>query len=206
LKLRGVALGLLVLAGAGVAGAQAAIDQRAEAVIQRTRTSHANYSLFLWNHITPDDGPARDEWSAEFNRGNLHRVETPRDRLIADCDAHTGTYFSVETKKVYKGVEIAKAACGVQANSAILSASYDGRGTGRFGRTDRITVHDPDNVRTYEVAANGALVAATIESKDGRVELKGWAVALEHESPADIFSEASLAESAVPEKYRKPPA
>jgi hypothetical protein len=106
---------------------------------------------------------------------------------------------------VSRGLEVAKAACGVQANSKILSASYDGRGDGRFGLADRITVRDPENLRTYEVAANGAIVGATIRSEDGRVSLKMWTVALENEAPNDIFTEESLTESAVPEKYRLAP-
>jgi hypothetical protein len=199
------ALGLLALLCAGTAQAQAAIDQRAQEVIDRTRTTRANYSLFSWNHASVKEGPVLDEWSAEFNRGNLHRVETPRDRLVADCEAHTGVHVNLQTLAVSRGLEVAKAACGVQANSKILSASYDGRGDGRFGLADRITVRDPENLRTYEVAANGAIVGATIRSEDGRVSLKMWTVALENEAPNDIFTEESLTESAVPEKYRLAP-
>lgn len=203
--MRLTASGFLLLICAGTACAESGIDARAEAVITKTRTTHADYSMFAWNQVTPKDRAARDEWSAEFNKGNMHRVETPRDRLVADCAKGTGTYLNLETMNLYRGPAVAKAACGIQANSKILSASYDGVETGPFGKVERLTIHDPDNVRTYRIAPNGAIVAATIESDDGRVWLRMFAVAIDGKSPADIFSEASLFQSAVPEKYRQAP-
>ena len=196
----------MLAACASSAVAQQGIDPKALAIIERTRTTRADYSMFAWNHVTPSGGEPREEWSAEFNKGHFHRVETPRDRLVADCAAGTGTGVEAGTDKVFSGSFIADAACGVQANSTIVSATYDGQTEGPFGPVDLITVSDPKNVRTYQVAANGAIVGATIRSRDGHLELEMITVALQHSAPEDIYSEKSLAESAVPEKYRKPPA
>jgi len=58
--------------------------------IALTRNTTATYSVFAWNIITRSNKPTEQEWSAEFHQGALHRVETPRDRIIADCAAMTG--------------------------------------------------------------------------------------------------------------------
>jgi hypothetical protein len=54
-------------------------------VLEKTKSTRATYSVFFWNRVDPGNRPAFEEWSAEFHMGALHRVETPRDRLIADC-------------------------------------------------------------------------------------------------------------------------
>ena len=203
---RSIAGLVLAVVVAGPACSQGLIDDAAQAAIDRSRETHATYSVFTWNRVSFPDANPFEEWSAEFHDGDLHRVETPRDRLIANCASQTGTHYNAVTGERVSGPSIARAACGVQANSRILSATFDGRKAGPFGVVEKITIRDPENVRTYEIMADGALVGATIELEDGTVLLDARAVAVETTVPRDIFSEESLERSAVPERYRKPPA
>lgn len=182
------------------------IDPAAMSVVERTRTTDGTYSVFSWNVIThPGPEAAAEEWSAEFHSGSLHRVETPRDRLVADCERMTGTHLHVSTGEVVERPEIARAACGVQANSRILSAEFVGQEDSPFGLIDRIELNDPQNVRTYAVAANGAIVGSTIELKDGTVLLASKAVEMLEAAPQNIFTVESLSRSAVPQKFRTAP-
>jgi hypothetical protein len=87
----------------------------------------------------------------------------------------------------------------------MLSASFDGRTTGPFGSVEHITVRDPEHVRTYEIAENGAIVGATIEQEDGSILLESRAVALEATAPGDAFTQKSLERSFVAEEFRKAP-
>jgi len=77
---------------------------------------------------------------------------------------------------------------------------------GRFGPTTQIEVRDPDYVRTYEVAENGALVGATISDAIWPIASEAAALALTDNVPEGIFTEKSLSVSAVPESYRRSPA
>jgi len=45
----------------------------------------------------------------------------------------------------------------------MLEVRITGEGNGEFGRTRTILVRDPENVRTYTILDNGAIVAATID-------------------------------------------
>ena len=109
--MRIVALLIISTACSGCLEAQI-VDQRAQTAVDRSRTPTANYSVFTWNEaITLDRGQV-SEWSAEFHRGKLHRVETPLNRLIADCGKQTGTWLDVTTGKRVTSERVAKAACG----------------------------------------------------------------------------------------------
>ena len=173
-----------------------------DGIIARTRETSATYSLFSWNIITLPNLPVQEEWAAEFHKGNLHRVETPRDRIVADCLVMTGTYLRLGTGKTTEGPAVARAACGIQANSQVLESRITGSSTGRFGVTHSVLVRDPTNVRTYEVAANGALVAATIDDLESNRLLKSFAIELSPTAPEDIFTVESLSRSAVPVEFR----
>ena len=201
-----IGLGIAALSIGACSQAAEPIDDEVLALIERTRTTTETYSLFTWNWITEPDQAARQEWSAEFNDGPLHRVETPRMRIVANCAQHTGSYLDVSTGERGSGPRVAGAACGIQANAAMLAARITAHVTGRFGPTTQIEVRDPDYVRTYEVAENGALVGATISDASGRLHLKAAALALTDNVPEGIFTEKSLSVSAVPESYRRSPA
>lgn len=188
------------------ASAQGEVDAGAAVVINLTRTTTATYSVYAWNRLTrPGEAPF-EEWAAEFHDGHSHRVETPRDRIVADCAAGTGTYLNLVTGEEVRGPQVAKAACGVQANAAILAAREEPGGSGRFGAFRRIRVRDPQSIRTYDVAPNGAIVGGTIADSNGKPLLVSQAVAMHDRVPPNIFSEESLEFSSVPDEFRTPSA
>lgn len=203
-----VAVGLTVAAagGATACASDVTIDAPEAELIARTRDTRATYSLILWNRIQrPGERPV-EEWSAEFHAGTHHRVETPRDRVVADCAAMTGTHLEVATGKRIDGPQVARAACGIQANTAIVSARIVGKRTTRFGLAARLVVTDAGHVRTYDVAHDGALLAATISDHDGNRLLTNWATSHTRQVSGDIFSQESLTRSVVPDDYKKAPA
>ena len=181
------------------------VDQRAQAAVDRSRTPTADYSVFTWNEAnTPDRGQV-SEWGAEFHRGQLHRVETPLNRLIADCGKQTGTWLNVQTGERISSPRVAKAACGVNANATVSSTRFLGEMRGRFGLVDRVELTDKDGIRTYDIDRAGAIVAGTITGIDGTHYLRAVATALLPRADDDIFSEQSLSRSAVPERYKAKP-
>jgi hypothetical protein len=200
------ALGLVAIATAASSVAAQPIDRKALALIEHTRETQATYSVFNWNWITTPGEPGREEWSAEFHHGKLHRVETPGMRLVADCEKQTGTYLDVATGERGSGPQVAGAACGIHDNARIEAATITGRKAGRFGTAIELEIRDPDHLRTYSVVENGALVGATISDPSGRLLVRAEAMVLRDTVPDGIFSPRSLAKSAVPERYRQGPA
>lgn len=196
-------LGLFAVVGVAGSTSEASISDEARALIDLTRKTRATYSLVNWNRITRRDGTVSEEWSAEFHNGVDHRVETPRDRIVADCAAMTGTYVQMGTAKMVTGAAVARAACGVQANSVILSARIGGKRKTRFGLAMHLIVIDADNIRTYDVGADGVLLGATISDRDGRLRLVSRATSFTAEVPPGIFSKESLGKSAVPERFQQ---
>lgn len=172
-------------------------------LIALTRETRTTYSLVTWNRIHRPDAAIVEDWAAEFHDGIHHRVETPRNRMVADCEAMTGTYVEIPTGKIVTGAQVARAACGINANKPILAARLGGKRQSRFGAVVRVAVVDSDNVRTYDVAENGALLAATMSDRKGNRLLTTWAVSYSPHVPADIFSEASLARSVVPAELKR---
>ena len=77
----------LCLAGTACTPADQGERAKVEAIIARSKLTRATYAVYAWNKMQHPEQPAVEEWSAEFNSGSLHRVETPRDRVIADCAA-----------------------------------------------------------------------------------------------------------------------
>jgi len=195
---------VIFAAAALVAGAsEKPITDEATALIALTRETQATYSIVSANRLYREQGRVDHEWAAEFHDGVQHRVETPRDRLIADCAAKTGTYFSVESRKVFESPGVAGAACGVNANAKILAARTDGRRHTAFGPATRLIVTDDNAIRTYDIAPDGAILGATISARDGRIQLVSRAVYYKAKVPTGIFSVVSLAQSAVPEAWQK---
>ena len=202
-----------VAIGAGQAPARAAKTIEAAVgvvapIVNRTRTTRATYAVYYWNHLTPARGEASEEWSAEFNRGNWHRVETPRDRMIADCVAMKGIDLSLETGQIISGPAVAKNACGINASRPIRSSEYLGRQQGRLGDFDRVRLTDAGDVRTYDVSSDGVILGATYASVDKpeALTLTMASTGLDHALPdADMFSPESLGRSMVPEKFKVAP-
>jgi hypothetical protein len=101
--------------------AKTTIDTEVAGIIALTRETQSTYAAYFWNKITREGEEPIGEWSAEFHSGHMHRVETPRERIIADCKTMTGTYLSVETGERIRGTKVANAACGINTNQLIIS-------------------------------------------------------------------------------------
>lgn len=202
-----------MLIGAGQAPALAAKTIEAAVgivapIVSRTHTTRATYAVYYWNRITPARGEASEEWSAEFNRGNWHRVETPRDRMIADCAAMKGIDLSLETGQIVSGPAVAKAACGINANRPIRTSEYLGRLDGKLGEFDRVRLTDAGDVRTYDVSSDGVILGVTYANVDKpeNVTLTMASTGLDHALPdGDMFSPESLGRSVVPERFKAAP-
>ncbi|HEX4097491.1 MAG TPA: hypothetical protein VHX64_12230, partial [Caulobacteraceae bacterium] len=108
------------------------------AVVDRTKSTRATYAIYTWIRISRPGQPPHEEWSAEFNSGALHRVETPRDRVVANCEARTGSALSLVTGKVRTGPEVAEAACGIDTNFQVDAADWLGRQPSPLGPLDAI--------------------------------------------------------------------
>jgi hypothetical protein len=195
----------MALACAACSAESTKLDAKAQAVIERSQQTSATYSLFAWNDV-PDGGEIKDGWSAEFHSGNLHRVEAPHVRIVADCKEMVGTRLLVATGEKLTDPSVAKAACGINANFEIQSAEWLGHHKTEFGMADRVRITDEDTIRTYEVLDNGALATSVYQRRDGQPLVNNWSVVVRDSVPDDIFSEASLEQSAVPAEFQSAPA
>lgn len=183
--------------------------KRALSVLARTKTTSATYSLYSWNKISPPDRPSSEEWSAEFNDGPLHRVETPENRLIANCLEKSGSWYSVATSKTFSGPRVAGAACGINTDKPIISIRYIGRVSDGAVEADRVEVTDPENIRTYDVTSDGILIRTiyALNTPERPIVVEVETEALTHTLPQqDMFDAASLSNSVVPDAYKKRPA
>lgn len=79
-------LAVTLLAACDQAAPPVELTGKVKEVIDRSKATQATYAVYNWNEL-PRDGQLVQEWSAEFHSGDKHRVETLRDRLIADCKA-----------------------------------------------------------------------------------------------------------------------
>ena len=181
------------------------IDPRAVAAVERSWATEATYALYAWNWVREENGQPRQAWSAEFHDGVRHRVETPTVRVVADCEARTGTAIDLARNETVRGTGVANIACGLSRNAQLVSLEWLGRRDGPSGPVDMVRLTDPDNTRTYAVDGQGVLVAAEIFARAGNVCLQQAPVAVENRLPEDdIFSEESLGRSVVPERMRGP--
>jgi hypothetical protein len=187
---------------------QTAEVEKVAQVISRTKVVSATYAVYYWNHGRSPSLAAADEWSAEFNSGSLHRVETPRDRVVADCKAGTGAYLNVASGQVTRGPGVAAAACGINTNRQIVAAKWVGRVQSYLAAADRIQITDSSNIRTYDISDDGVILASVYALRDPQqsVELETFAVSLTPALPdQSMFDEASLQKSFVPERYKTAP-
>jgi len=196
------------LMGASFASTDDTEIAKVGAIIARSKLTRDIYAVYFWNRIQHPEQQAVEEWSAEFNSGSLHRVETPRDRVIADCVAHTGTYLSLISGQKVSGPQVAGAACGINTNRQFLAVESLGRVKNQFADADRVRVTDAENVRTYDISDNGIILRTIFETNDDRrltvldVETVGITGSLPN---ADMFDESSLSVSFVPERFRIAP-
>lgn len=184
-----------------------ALTGKVKAVVDRSKTTRTTYAMYSWNEATLKGQPVQ-EWGAEFHSGDKHRVETPRDRVIADCRAQTGVALSLATGKTVEGPFVAKAACGVNTNKAFTAIEWQGLVQTPFGAADRIRLSDKDDIRTYDISPTGVILRSTYvqNSPEQPLGLSSEAVAVLSELPApDMFDKASLARSYVPERFKTAP-
>ena len=193
-----------VLIGSGSAKAQDG-SLRAKAVLETTKTTRSTYSIYIWNKVTNPKQTPFEEASAEYNSGDLHRVETPRDRIIANCREQTGAYLAVISGKVIEGPNVAAAACGINTNFPILTMAWLGEIETKFGKAQRISVTDAQTIREYDVSPDRILLKTTYrENKIGGATLiVSEVVTLERKVPDQaMFDQASLARRYLPLKMK----
>jgi hypothetical protein len=202
-----VALAVLCAAACTPPDPEASLTGKVKAVVERSKTTRQTYAAYSWNKVAVEGDPV-EEWGAEFQSDGMHRVETPRDRVVANCEAMTGFALSLVTGKTVKGPSVARAACGINTNKTFTGAEWQGIVRTPFGEADRVRLVDRRDVRTYDVTPAGVIVRTTYAAnKPGEpVFLNSEAVALLSALPAeDIFTEASLARSYVPDRFKTAP-
>lgn len=204
----------LLLIGATAASAtcaksaEPAPDPRAQAAFERTKRTRETYALYSWNWVKGAGLEISPQWSAEFHRGNLHRVETPQVRVVADCAAGTGAMIEVASGRTESGAAAAGAACGINSNFPIRNLEWLGRKNSRFGALDMLRVLDSGDERIYAVDRAGVLVAAEVFPRDEGTGscLQQEPLAVEKVLPAeDMFSEESLQSSFAEARFQSPP-
>jgi hypothetical protein len=200
-----VLVGLVGLICASCAvGQEPDFDPKGTAAIERSQQTTATYSLYSWNDV-PDGQGIEDGWSAEFHSGDLHRVESPMSRSVADCKKRTGTNLNLKTGKIISNHTVSNAACGINTNFQFRAVEWLGRHKTTFGDADRVRITDDNSILTYDVLDNGVLVSTIVVDRQGKPLVTNSPIALLATVPEGIFSEESLQLSVVPEKYRKPP-
>jgi hypothetical protein len=183
-------------------------DPRAKAALDRTKRTQETYALYSWNWVKGSGSDAGPRWSAEFHRGNLHRVETPHVRIIADCAAGTGSMFEVHSGRTESNASIAGAACGINSNFPIRKLEWLGRKTTRYGALDVLRVVDSADERIYAVDPAGVLIASEIfpRANGAGFCLQQEPLAVEKSLPAkDMFSAESLRKSFAARRFERPP-
>ncbi|PLR26583.1 hypothetical protein SGCZBJ_09600 [Caulobacter zeae] len=203
-----LAAGMILTAAACTPPAKPVTDPKVDAVLERSRTTRATYAAYAWVNVERPNEDPTVEWSAEFHSGDKHRVETPADRIVADCAAGTGKIFNIASGEVREGPEYARSACGVNSNNELLEKAHVGARQTPTGPVDRIRVADAELVRIYDIDQNGVILGTTfkLKSENNKTVLSVLKTVVEGDLPApDIFDEASLQRSVVPDRYKVAP-
>jgi hypothetical protein len=174
-----------------------------DSLIKRTQTTDATYALVSAVEIRRDDATVH-EFAAEFNQGDLHRVETPRDRIVTNCRTGSSAHLAVATGQITHEDGLSGVACGIYTGDIVRSAAATGSRESPFGRLQQLKIETHASTRTYEVAPNGAIVSETITDLNGKLRLINKTISLSGRLPSgDMFSEASLTRSVVPDELQK---
>jgi hypothetical protein len=204
-----LAFGFIAALAVSAVAEPSRIDPAAQAVVERTRTTTATYSVYHWDWIRLSNGEPYRQWSAEFHHGTRHRVESPLFRGVADCAAGTGTLLFLATGETRTGAAVARSACGIDSNEDVTSIELAGETGSAFGPAETVRLFAGGKERIYVVDRDGVLLAAEIfATAEGNSEcLQSAPTALERSVPeGDIFSEDSLAYSVVAPRFQRPPA
>ena len=184
--------------------AQAQDEPSATAVVARTKAPTSDYSLFQWT-ISRQENRAYSLWAAEFHLGSLHRVETPLDRIVADCKAMIGHHRSLIAGKTLSGREAAETACGIDMMGA-TGLVYEGRLASPHGDLDVVALEKGGLSRRYWVDPVGILIQSEFVADDDRPDeptLRNWATKVVREAPdAAMFTPESLERSFVPLEHQ----
>ena len=197
-----------VFAGGCQAKEQSTNEAKANEVIARTRTTRATFAVYNWHRIWRQGLPPTEEWTAEFHSGVFDRVETPRDRVVANCDSKTGSALALATGKTTSGPQVADALCGIDANAAILEAKWLGMVDTPCGRADRVQISDRDFVRTYDIGPEGMIIQTSYlhNTPQRSPALIDLAATCTFTLPTrQMFDDASLQTSYVPDQRRRAP-
>jgi hypothetical protein len=181
-------------------------SESAMRVLERTKTTSATYSMYLWNRVAKPGQPVLEEASVEFHKGDFHRVETPRDRIVANCREQTGFYLSVVSGEIIEGPKVAAVACGINTNFPFISVDLLPDVRTDFGTAQRVRVVDAENIRVYDVLQNGALVQTTYTENrpGGSLLIVTQAIRLDDVVPDEgMFTKASLATRFLPDKLEQ---
>ena len=128
--------------------------------------------------------------------------------MVANCETMTGSYLSSATHAVTSGPRYADAACGIDMARPLVDQSWLGVVNTPFGKADRVRLADSEFIRTYDIDDSGVIVRAVYRKNapGNPLLLVQVAVALSSTlPPGQLFDEASLQSSFVPEKYKNPP-
>jgi hypothetical protein len=201
--------GAVVTWAVALAGAsQAQIPPKVSEVIERTKTARGDYAIYNWFRMHPQGRAASESWTAEFNAGRLHRVETAASRLIADCDAKTGQLLDLATGKITSGPEIAAQACGIDTNIKIDAAEWLGRQFTVLGAVDEIRLTGTPYIRTFAISDGGVIFASAYQyagpGKASAFKTLSTFFSTAAPDPA-MFTPASLSRSFVPDAMKAGP-
>ncbi|HEY3812902.1 MAG TPA: hypothetical protein VGL66_06725 [Caulobacteraceae bacterium] len=207
-----VAGAVVALGGCDVRDAlsgKAELTGKVKEVVDRTHTTRTSYSVYYSNWTLNNEGVGADHWTAEFHDGVHHRVETADLRLVADCQALTGSGLSVGGgPSPLTGAAAARAACGIDANIPVTDFAYLGVVDTPWGSADRVRLTNDAISRIYDINKDGVIVGERwYKNAPGHATvLKQTIFALTSSvSSPDMFEEASLNKSFTPDQYKTTP-
>jgi hypothetical protein len=150
---------LLGLAWSAPALAQSALPPEVQAVIDRSKTTRANYSVTMTAEVVRD-GQRVIELEAEFQQGALHRVEVPARRVLSNCDTGESYTYEIASARMESNVDQSDSVCGIAlAADPPISGRLLAPVTGDYGRADVIELVGGNFIRRYAVTADGIIVA-----------------------------------------------
>ncbi len=198
--MRRAALAALLLAGPACAqepaapAAQQPVSPEVQAVIARTYNPPADYSVVQAVRVT-EAGETTVRTSAEYERGDMHRVETANARVIANCGTGDTVNYILAEDRVERSPGNDGGACGVGNPEAVLSSRMLPQVTGPWGRAHVIELTGRDYVRRYVVTEDGILVSGdwTPRRPDVGFAIKTLRVVVTRGAPDPaMFEETSL--------------
>jgi len=160
LKVRLFALGitLAISTPTAVCGAEAKLDPRAVAAVERSRTTRQPYIVALKVAVKYGETQYQDT-ASEIHDWPMHRVENRDVHVVANCATQTAERMTLSTGNVTEERGDAASACGVGQPSGTLRAlRWLGRAKRPSGVVDIVEMEDAKFVRRYEITTDGIIV------------------------------------------------